>query len=138
MADRSVKLSAAYEALSVGGKRVLHVIEEEVGHDGSAISLREFMRRGMCRATARIGIKQCELVGFVNVTMGHRRVNVFRLAAGWRGLDMDEAKRRVAQARFPMPPRPSSVPPKPATQVKVVELPTVRRVPSLAAMPVAR
>jgi hypothetical protein len=30
-----------------------------------------------------------------NRQMGPRRVNVFRLSDGWRGLDMDEAKRRV-------------------------------------------
>ena len=32
-------------------------------------------------------------------------VNVFRLSDGWRGLDMDEAKRRVKLARLPTPPR---------------------------------
>ncbi len=64
--------------------------------------------------------------------MGPRRVNVFRLSDGWRGLDMDEAKRRVKLARLPTPPR-ASMPPKPVRQVKVpVERPrTVRRVPSL-------
>ena len=64
MADRSeVQKSAAYAALSVGGKRVLHVLEQEVGHDGVAISLGCFMERGMCRAAARYGIKQVELLG---------------------------------------------------------------------------
>jgi hypothetical protein len=63
MADRSeVQKSAAYAALSVGGKRVLHVLEQEVGHDGVAISLGCFMERGMCRAAARYGIKQVELL----------------------------------------------------------------------------
>jgi hypothetical protein len=66
MADRSeVQKSAVYAALSVGGKRVLHVLEQEVGHDGVAISLGCFMERGMCRAAARYGIKQVELLGFV-------------------------------------------------------------------------
>ena len=67
--------------------------------------------------------------------MGPRRVNVFRLSDGCRGLDMDEAKRRVKLARLPTPPRTSSMPPKPVRQVKVpVERPrTVRRVPSLPA-----
>jgi hypothetical protein len=69
------------------------------------------------------------------VSMGPRRVNVFRLSDGCRGLDMDEAKRRVKLARLPTPPRASSMPPKPVRQVKVpVERPrTVRRVPSLLA-----
>jgi hypothetical protein len=62
MAGRSeVQQSAAYPALSVGGKRVLDVIGEEVGRDGVAISLSCFMERGMCRAAARHGIKQVEL-----------------------------------------------------------------------------
>ena len=37
------------------------------------------------------------------------RVCVFRLADGGVCIDQDEAKRRVAQARLPMPPRVSSV-----------------------------
>ena len=67
--------------------------------------------------------------------MGPRRVNVFRLSDGCRGLDMDEAKRRVKLARLPTLPRASSMPPKPVRQVEVpVERPrTVRRVPSLPA-----
>ena len=61
--------------------------------------------------------------------MGPRRVNVFRLSDGWRGLDMDEAKRRVKLARLPTPPRASSMPPKPVRQVKVpVERPAVKYV----------
>jgi hypothetical protein len=118
MADRSVQQSAAYEALSVGGKRVLQVIEDEVGNDGSAISLGRFMERGMCRAAARYGIKQVEALGFAVIGMGPRRVNVFRLADGWRALDAHEAKRRVKLARLAMPQR-QSAPPKPVTQFKV-------------------
>jgi hypothetical protein len=134
MAGRSEVLrSAAYAALSVGGKRVLHVVEEQAPHGAVGISLAQFMSQGMCRAAARFGIKQVELLGFVSVSMGPRRVNVFRLSDGWRGLDADEAKRRVAQARLPMPPRASSAPPKPVPQVEArVEPPrTMRRAPSL-------
>ena len=136
MAGRSEVLrSAAYEALSVGGQRVFHVIER-AGRDGAAISLPEFMERGgMCRSTARLGIKQCVALEFVVIGMGPRRVNTFARADGWRALDAREAKRRVAQARLPMPRQ--SVPPKPVPQVKVpVEQPrTVRGMPSLATMP---
>jgi hypothetical protein len=129
MADRSEVLqSATYAALSVGGKRVLKVILDHVGHDAAAISLAQFMERGMCcRSTARIGIKQCELVDFVTVSMGHRRVNVFRRSDGWRGLDADEAKRRVRLARLPMPPRASSVPSKPQVKAPVERPRTLRR-----------
>jgi hypothetical protein len=68
MADRSeVLASAAYAALSVGGKRVLQVIEDEVrrgggrarwtGGGGAAVA------RGMCRAAARHGVRQVEARG---------------------------------------------------------------------------
>jgi hypothetical protein len=83
MAGRSEVLgSPAYAALTVGGKRVLGVIEQ-AGRDGVAISLREFMQRGMCRAAARHGIKQVEALGFVVIGMGPRRVCVFQLSDGW-------------------------------------------------------
>jgi hypothetical protein len=74
-----------------------------------------------------------EFAAWIRITIGPRRVSVFRLADGWKSLDADEAKRRVAQARLPMPPRASSVPPKPVRQVRApVERPrTMRRVPSL-------
>ena len=129
MAGRSEVLrSPAHAALTVGGKRVLQVLSELVGQDDVAISLGRFMERGMCRAAARYGIKQCVAVGFVSVGMGPRRVNVFRLADGWRALDAHEAARLVKLAKLPR----QSVPPKPVTQVKVVELPrAMRRVPSL-------
>lgn len=47
MAGRSVQQSAAYAALSVVGKRVLHD-REQVGHDGAAISLDQFNGAGHC------------------------------------------------------------------------------------------
>jgi len=90
------------------------VIEEEVGHDGVAISLNHFMSRGMCRAAARNGIKQCELVGFAIISLGPRRVGLFRLSDDWRALDAD-------QARLPMPPRESGVPPKPPKPVEPLD-----------------
>jgi hypothetical protein len=46
MAGRSVQQSAAYEALTVGGKRVLHVVEDEVGR---AITLVVISRHMPCR-----------------------------------------------------------------------------------------
>jgi hypothetical protein len=60
MADRSEALqSAAYAVLSLGGKRVLRVIEEEVAARGNdiVIPLDEFVARGMCRTEAQLGIR---------------------------------------------------------------------------------
>jgi hypothetical protein len=114
------------------------VFDLEQAGRGVAISLDKFMEQcDLCRSAVRYGIKQCELLGFAVITIGPRRVSQFRLAEGWRGLDADEAKRRVRLARLPTPPRASSVPPKPVRQVKApVERPrTVRRVPSLPTMP---
>ena len=136
MAGRSeVRKSPAFEALSVGGKRALKVIEEEVRGGGSAITLDELMDRAdLCRSSVRRGIRQCELVGFIAVAMGPRRVNLFKLSDGWKSLDAAEAKRRMKLAKEPTPPRQSSAPPT-ARQAKVrveVEQPPVeRRAPSL-------
>jgi hypothetical protein len=90
MAGRSeAQKSPAFAALSVGGQRVLKVIEQ-AGRDGVAISLDQFMERAdLCRSSVRRGIRQCELVGFVTVSIGARRCSVFALADGWRRLDAD-------------------------------------------------
>jgi hypothetical protein len=139
MAGRShVLRSPAYLALSASGKKVLNLIEQEIGHGCAAISLDQFMDTGMCRSAARYGIKQCEALGFVAITTGARRVSLFKLTDGWRALGADEAARRIKQARLPTPPRASRVPPKPVRQVKApVEPPRTmqRRVPSLPTMP---
>jgi hypothetical protein len=83
MAGRAVERSAAYAALSDGGRRVLQVIEQEVGHDGVAISLEHFMSRGMCRSAARNGIKRSS--GSALSASGWRSV-MARRAAHWRAL----------------------------------------------------
>ena len=136
MAGRTVERSAAFAALSVGGQRVLKVIEAEVKRGGGAISLDDLMDRAdLCRSSVRRGIRQCEALSFITVTMGPRRTNEFKLADGWRELSADEAARRVKQARLPTPPRQTSAPPRAARPLKVrveVEQPAVeRRAPSL-------
>jgi hypothetical protein len=134
MAGRAVERSPAFAALSVGGQRVLKVIEQQAGRGVVAISLDDLMDRAdLCRSSVRRGIRQCEALGFVVVAMGARRCSVFKLADDWRSVDEVEAKRRIAQARLPTPPRQTSAPPKPVKPVKVeVEQPPVeRRAPSL-------
>jgi hypothetical protein len=134
MAGRSeVQRSAADAALCVGGQRVLKVIEEEVRGGGSAITLDQLMDRAdLCRSSVRRGIRQCELVGFIAVAMGPRRVNLFKLSDGWKSLDAAEAKRRMKLAKEPTPPRQISAPPKPVRQARVeVEQPPPRAVPSM-------
>ena len=63
---------------------------------------------GLCRASARFGAKQAESALPGNDHRSRRSVGVFRLADGWRGLDVDAA-RRVKLARAPMPPRAEGV-----------------------------
>ena len=71
MADREeVEASEAYAVMADSGKQVLKVIEAEVRRGAVAISLGQFMARGMCRAAAQNGIKQVELLGFVAISMG--------------------------------------------------------------------
>jgi hypothetical protein len=100
MADRSK--SPAYAALTASGKQVLRVIEAKARHGGAAITLGTFMSAGMCRSSARSGVKQCLALGFVVVTTGVRRVGQFELAEGWRGVtDARSAKRLVKAAKLP-------------------------------------
>jgi hypothetical protein len=136
MAGREVQRSAAYRALSDGGQRVLKVIEDEVRRGGSAISLDTLMdATGLCRSSVRRGIRQCELVEFIAVSMGPRHNNLFKLADGWRNVDKaDEAKRRIKQAKLPTPPRQISAPPRAVRPVKArveVEQPPPRAAPSM-------
>ena len=137
--DRSAVLqSPAYAALTPSGKRCLHLIEDEVERCGGAarIPRKGFMAVGISKAAVSFGIKQCERLGFVSVTVGLRHANVFVLLDDWRLLDAAEAARRVKLARLPKPPRVAAPkPPKPAATPKPVkaEPPRMieRRVPSL-------
>ena len=106
--DRSAVLqSPAYAALTPSGKRCLHLIEDEVERCGGAarIPRKGFMAVGISKAAVSFGIKQCERLGFVSVTVGLRHANVFVLLDDWRLLDAAEAARRVKLARLPKPPR---------------------------------
>lgn len=133
MAGRAVERSAAFAALSVGGRKVLKVIEEEVRRGAVALSLDDLMgESGLCRSAVRYGVKQAQLLGFIAISVGHRRVNQFALSDHWRELDEDEAKRLVAKARSPTPQRPRTVPPKPVKRARIeVEQPPPPRQPSL-------
>ena len=120
MAGRAVERSAAFAALSVGGRKVLKVIEEEVRRGAVALSLDDLMgESGLCRSAVRYGVKQAQLLGFIAISVGHRRVNQFALSDHWRELDEDEAKRLVAKARSPTPQRPRTVPPKPVKRARI-------------------
>ena len=106
--DRSeLQASPAFAALKPSGKRVLRVIERECGGGAAAISLARFMESGMGRHAAYYGVKQCERLGFVSVSVftGPHRANVFTPVDHWRNIDAVEAKRRMAHARQPKPPR---------------------------------
>jgi hypothetical protein len=97
-----MRASAAYNALTRGGKLVLDVIAGEVERngDGVAISLNNFA--GLSRLAARNGVKQIVALGFVKLEFGPRRIGVFRLAHGWASVgSVDEAKRLVRAAKSP-------------------------------------
>lgn len=134
MAGRpEVKRSAAYLALSDGGKKVLHVIEDEVRRGVSTISLERLAERAdLCRSSVRRGIKQAEALGLISVTLGPRHANEFRLCDRWKSIDASEAARLVAKTRLPTPPRATSVPPRAVKTAKVpvaevVEQPRIER-----------
>jgi hypothetical protein len=119
MAGRSQ--SPAYLALSEGGRRVLQVIEQRAGRGSAEVSLDCFMdATGLCRSSVRHAIKLIERLGFIAISTEHRRVNQFALSGHWRELDEVEARRRIAMARLPTPPRQTSAPPRAARPVKAV------------------
>ena len=115
--------SAAFQAMTLAGRRVLQFIEREVerGGDGVAITLKTFTSSGgMCRAMARFGVKQCERLGFIRIGTGLRHANTFSLVDGWRTVHAVEAERLVPpQVAAPKPVKP----PKPAPTPKPVEPP---------------
>ena len=136
--------SPAYAALNPSGRRVLGTIENELSKhgDGVAISLSGMMAlTGLCRAATRYGIRQCERLRFVVISVGERRVHWFAMADGWKTLDADEAERLMALAHKPMWRARISTkpvePPKPASKPARVERPrfSQRRMPSLPTMP---
>jgi hypothetical protein len=144
MAGRSgINESVAYKALSASGSQVLRVIEQRARHGGAAITLGQIMEAGMCRSSARSGVRQCEALGFIVVGLGPRRVGEFELTDGWRNVvDVREAKRLVKaskaqrQSRTPATVEPVEV----ETVEEVVEAveieqpPPVMRQPSLPAL----
>ena len=96
------------------------VIEQKAGRGAVAISLDTFMgETGLGRCSVRRSVRLAEELGFISVAVGPRHNHEFRLTDDWRDVDADEAKRRVAQARLPTPPRPRTAPPKPVRQAKV-------------------
>ncbi len=103
-----VRQSAAFQAMTLAGRRVLQFIERKVerGGDSVAITLKTFTSSGgMCRSVARFGVKQCERLGFVSIRTGLRHANTFSLGDSWRTVDAVEAKRQVQLAKLPKLPR---------------------------------
>ena len=126
--DRAeVRQSAAFQAMTLAGRRVLYFIEGEIERNGDsvAIPLTTFTSRGgMCRTAARFGIKQCERLGFISVGTGVRHANTFRLISDWKSIGAVEAARQVQLAKLPKPPKlPQVAAPKPVQSVKPAPTP---------------
>lgn len=120
MAGSEVRKSPAFGVLSVGGRKVLRAVADEVRRGGSAISLDTLMgETDLCRSSVRRGIKQAEALGLISVTMGPRHNNLFQLSDGWRAIDAGEAARLAKLSRLPTPPRATSVPPRAVKTAKV-------------------
>jgi hypothetical protein len=143
MAGRSgINESVAFKAMSACGRQVLQVIQKRAQHGGATITLGEIMEAGMCRCSARAGIKQCQLLGFVNVTAGPRKVGRFELADGWKAVvDAYTAKKVVKASKMPAQRQSRSSSPSPANvaplEVKdVLEQPpaSIVRQPSLPSL----
>jgi len=140
MTDR--ESSPAFAVLSKSAKRLLAVIETEMG-DGSSVSISYAafsMDHHLARRALSPALKQLDALGMIDISPGPRLVNVFRLSRRWCAIDADEAERLSALARELKPHRtferrePKPVPkPKPVT----VERPrfSQRRMPSLPTMP---
>jgi hypothetical protein len=125
MADRSMRKSPVFAALTASGRKVLTVIERQVWRGGGAISLALLMERAdLCRSSVRHGVRLLVELGFIEVALGPRRVSVFSLSARWRSVDAASAVRLAKRARSPSPPRPPSEPPKPVEPTSPREEPS--------------
>ena len=105
MADRDS--SPAFKALSPSARKVLALIDSEVGRCGgaAAISFSHIERRcGVIHGTCGFALRAVRLLGFVTVRLAPgppRRVNVFQLSDDWQSIDTVKAQRLAAQARLP-------------------------------------
>lgn len=89
--------SPAYQALSPVGRRVLHAVKVAVSNGHAAASLTRIGRRlRIDPGSARYGVRQIVLLGFVSVTTTPHRHGYFRLCDGWQIIDEREAARLKA------------------------------------------
>ncbi|MGO4677670.1 hypothetical protein AB4Z40_32775 [Bosea sp. 2YAB26] len=137
-------VSPAYWVLTKAARRLLAVIETEIGSGTSvALSYDTFrLDHRFGRQTLSPSLTLLDRLGLIDIAVGPRFVNVFSLSDRWRSVNEDEALRLTAQARELKPPRTAREPkpqrpaaakaPKP---VKVEALRKQRQEPSLPPMP---
>jgi hypothetical protein len=142
MADRSE--SPAYAALTPSARKMLAVIEAQIGGGSSAsVSYSDFaLEHRIARATISKSVKALVALGMIEVSPGKRLVGTYRISSGWRSIDARAAAQLVALAREPMPQRRfEKRQPLPMRQAKaarpMVARPRAvqRRVPSLVRLP---
>jgi hypothetical protein len=121
----AVLQSAAYAALS--GRRALAIIEDALSQHGDrvAVSLTQFLARGLCKSATRYGVRQLQQLGFVTIGQGPRQIHLFARADGWRELDADAAQRLMKlvapRARSKPPQRVMMRPEKPVEQPRAMQ-----------------
>jgi len=116
--------SAAYQALAPSGRRVLAVVEGEIGDGHAEVTFATLATRlGMGRNSAHYHVRQIGMLGFVHVKRGCNGRNRFQLSDNWKAIDTVEA---VRLKRLAM---------EPTRKPKPVRLRVERRTPSLPVLP---
>jgi hypothetical protein len=91
--------SAAYRALTPSARRVLRVIERELGDGDQCEISRARFRQIDATASCSKGVAQLQALGFIASWFGDRRARVFERRDRWQGLTATEAAARVAAIR---------------------------------------
>lgn len=103
MLDPALLSSPAYRALRSTAKRMLDAIDTTMRADGTAMVSYESFRldHGVGRQNIAKCLRTLEALGLIEIEIGVRCGNVFRMSDRWREIDEDEARRLVEQASVP-------------------------------------
>jgi hypothetical protein len=97
MAGPDRELSPAWQKLGASAMRMLHEVERSIEHGRAEATLAKLTEMtGFCRSSVRRAVRQAEALGFVDISLGPRRVGVFALEIKQREF-MGAAQTHVAK-----------------------------------------
>ncbi len=99
--------SPAYAALPPNARRVFAAIARSIGDSRTVSVSYHSLRFGRGIEPKRVSpaLRLLDHLGLIDIQVGPRLVNTFRLSDRWRSIDTVEAARLSALAREPKPPK---------------------------------